>query len=166
MLISADDHQDVHQHFGINNRIIRVYRLASSWSGTLVDSGGGFCTGVVAGGGSLGCGEGSGTSDDCGRISVGEDASGEEAIVSVGGTSVVVCVELGSLLDAGTPFAGGTSLGCGSFTDVDEGPFASETGVSVQDQSPQHSRTPRRNSDGLCQKNNAAHHSVLAGHVD
>jgi len=111
----------------------------------------------------LGCGEGTGasddcggtsddcggTSDDCGGTSVEVDAPGEGAIVGVDETSVVVGTGLGSLLDAETPFAGGTPLGGESFTNVDEGLFASETGVSVQGRLSQRFRTPQCKS---CQK--------------
>jgi len=68
------------------------------------------------------------------------------------------CNRLGVGLGTGVELGGG---------DVDESPFASETSVSVQDQSSQYSCTPRRDSDGLCFfKKNTAHHSVLADHLD
>lgn len=70
------------------------------------------------------------------------DASEEGAIVGVGGTPVVVGVELEPLLVAETPLAGGTLLGGESFTDVDEGPFASENSVPVQGRLSQRSCTP------------------------
>jgi hypothetical protein len=110
-----------------------------------VDSGGGgSCSGVLVGvgGGSVGSGEGSEKTVDWGGISVVAGTSGEGGIVVVGGMSVGV----GSSLGAGTPSAGGTLVGSESFT-VDEGSFASDTGVSVREQSAQYSCAPPRNSD-------------------
>ena len=114
------------QYFGTDHREFGAYWLD---------------TRVVTGGGLLSCGEGTGTesddcggtpddrgrtSDDCGGTSVEVDASGEVAIVGVGGMSVVVDAGFGPLLDAGTP------LGGESFIGVDEGLLVPETDVSVQ----------------------------------
>jgi hypothetical protein len=90
----------------------------------------------------MGSDEGSGTAVDWGGISVVAGTSGEGGIVVVGGTSAGV----GASLGAGKPSAEGTSVGSESFT-VDEKSFASDTGISVREQSAQHSCAPPRNSD-------------------
>ena len=141
LLIPANDQSDLHQHSGTHHSIFMAY-WSVGWSGTVEYSGGGLCTGVavVTGGGSQDCDEGSGMTVGWGGTSVvlGTSGQGVIVVVVVGGASKVE-VGQGLLLDAGTSFTGGTSLGFGVVT--------SETGVSVPNESSQRPRAAQRNPD-------------------
>ena len=141
----------------IHYRLFRAYWFVGPWFGSVVGSEGGVSwsgVSVVVGCGLLRSGEGSGITIGCGGTSVVVGTSGEGA--------VAVGVELGSPPAVVSPSAGGTSVGCGSFK-ANWGCSVSEIGVSVKDQSPQHSPTRQRNSGLRSQRKNAAHHSVMAG---
>ena len=100
-------------------------------------------------------------------VSCGLLRSGEGSGITIGwaGTSVVVgtsgegAVVVG--VESGSPSAGGTSVDSGSF-EASRGSSVSEIGVSVKDQSPQHSLS--HNTIPIYGfKEKTAHHSVITG---